>query len=96
MLAIAGFVVVLLAACGGNSSRPDDEAFGFLPIPTRTPAPTITPLTQEAREELCPASLGDTTFSVGQLVNLYDALILENAEAISVVHSLTEARLTED
>lgn len=90
LLAAALMLAMLAAACSGGGSPPNEDDFGFLPIPTRTPVPTITPLSQEAREELCPALPENITFSVGERINLYDALILENSEAISVFHSLSE------
>ncbi len=85
MLVAAGFVVVLLVACGGETS-PEGSDFGFLPIPTQTPVPTITPLPQEAREELCPDLPRNVTFSVGDETNLYETLSLHSAVALLVIH----------
>ena len=91
LLAAALMLAVFVVACSGGDVAPrTEDDFGFLAIPTQTPVPTITPLPQEAREEQCPALPENITFSVGERINLYDALILADAEAISVFHNLSE------
>ncbi len=90
-LVVALMLAVFVVACSGGDDAPrTEDDFGFLAIPTQTPVPTITPISPEEREELCPALPENVTFSVGQHINLYDTLILENSEAISVFHSLSE------
>lgn len=78
-------MLLLMSACSGGDS--DREAVGFqLPVPTVTPWPSVTPITERQRAELCPNLPGNVELIPGDEVNLYEAFELESATDVAVVH----------
>ena len=84
VLAIAA-LALLFTACGGDGLGPEEGGFGFPPIPTRTPYPTSTPITELQRTELCP-NLPSGVHLGGDKVNLYEQLELSSAVNLQVFH----------
>ncbi len=71
MLALAAIALFFAACASGDSDS--SEAFGFLPIPTLTPAPTSTPITKHNRYDICPNLPRERCILPGDIVNVYEA-----------------------
>ena len=87
LVAVTLVLAVFVVACSseGSGSR---EAFGFLPIPTLPPFPTPTEIEKDDRHNQCPDLPREWCLQPGDVVNVYEALSLDQAVALRVTHDL--------
>lgn len=82
LLSVTMIVLILVACSGASSPRSAVTGVGFLPIPTRTPAPTeLNPLSHE-RSDLCRGFLREVCVVAGDRVNIYEAYALDRVVAL--------------
>ncbi len=87
LVAAALMLAVVLAACSGGDV-PDNDRFGLLPIPTLPPFPTPTEIVKHERYGQCPDLPRSWCLQSGDVVNVYEALSLDQAVALRVFHDL--------